>query len=106
MAGRRRSREKAGVSFTTYPGLYHLFMTSTSPGTGLGTPADYQKPGHVTQPVIDDIAAWIAARGSAGSRTLKSAVAIEGGRFLAAAESADGGSVAVRLAGADAANGS
>jgi fermentation-respiration switch protein FrsA (DUF1100 family) len=53
---------KANVSFTTYPGLYHLFMPSTSPGTGLGTPADYQKPGHVTPPVIDDIAVWIVAR--------------------------------------------
>ena len=53
---------KANVSLTTYPGLYHLFMPSTSPGTGLGTPADYQKPGHVAPPVIDDIAAWILAR--------------------------------------------
>jgi hypothetical protein len=53
---------KAGVSFTTYPGLYHLFMPSSSPGTGLGTPADYQKSGHVAPPVIDDIATWIAAQ--------------------------------------------
>jgi hypothetical protein len=37
-------------------------MPSTSPGTGLGTPADYQKPGHVSPSVIDDIAAWIVAR--------------------------------------------
>ena len=34
-------------------------MPSSSPGSGLGTPADYQKPGHVVAPVIDDIAAWI-----------------------------------------------
>ncbi|MGB9032442.1 MAG: alpha/beta fold hydrolase, partial [Acidobacteriaceae bacterium] len=53
---------RADVSFATYPGLYHLFMTSTSPGVGPGTPADYQKPGHVAPPVIDDIAAWIGAR--------------------------------------------
>jgi uncharacterized protein len=47
------------VTFITYPGLFHLFMPSTSPGSGLGTPADYQKAQHVSQPVIDDIARWI-----------------------------------------------
>jgi dienelactone hydrolase len=47
------------VTFKLYPGLFHLFMPSSSPGSGLGTPADYQKPGHVVAPVIDDIAAWI-----------------------------------------------
>ena len=49
------------VTFIDYPGLYHLFMPSVSPGNGPGTPADYQKPQHVAQPVIDDIAKWIAA---------------------------------------------
>jgi dienelactone hydrolase len=47
------------VTFKLYPGLFHLFMPSSSPGSGLGTPADYQTPGHVVAPVIDDIAAWI-----------------------------------------------
>lgn len=56
---------KAGVTFTTYPGLFHLFMPSTSPGTGLGTPTDYDKPAHVAQPVIDDIARWIDGRSPA-----------------------------------------
>jgi uncharacterized protein len=48
--------------FKLYPGLYHLFMPSTTAGAGLGSPADYQRPAHVAAPVIDDIARWIAAR--------------------------------------------
>jgi dienelactone hydrolase len=50
---------KPEVTLKVYPGLFHLFMPSSSPGTGLGTPADYQKPGHVVAPVIEDIANWI-----------------------------------------------
>jgi hypothetical protein len=50
------------VTFKVYPGLFHLFMPSSSPGTGLGAPADYQVPGHVIAPVIDDIAVWIKAQ--------------------------------------------
>jgi uncharacterized protein len=53
---------KPGVTFITYPGLFHLFMTSTSTGTELGTPADYQRTGHVAQQVIDDISHWIESR--------------------------------------------
>jgi len=53
---------KPDVTLKVYPGLFHLFMPSSSPGTGLGTPADYQKPGHVVQPVIEDIASWIEAQ--------------------------------------------
>jgi len=53
---------KPGVTMKVYPGLFHLFMPSSSPGTGLGTPADYQKPGHVVEPVIADIASWIASQ--------------------------------------------
>ncbi len=34
---------KPEVSFKVYPGLFHLFMPSSSAGPGLGTPADYQK---------------------------------------------------------------
>lgn len=48
--------------FKLYPGLYHLFMPSTTAGAGLGSPADYQRPAHVAAPVIDDVARWIAAR--------------------------------------------
>ena len=56
---------KPNVTWKVYPGLFHLFMPSSSAGPGLGTPDDYQKPGHVTAQVIDDIAAWIQARGTA-----------------------------------------
>jgi uncharacterized protein len=53
---------KPEVTLRVYPGLFHLFMPSSSPGTGLGTPADYQKPGHVVEPVIEDIASWISVQ--------------------------------------------
>jgi hypothetical protein len=57
---------KPNVTWKVYPGLFHLFMPSSSAGAGLGTPEDYQKPGHVTAQIIDDIATWIQARGRAG----------------------------------------
>lgn len=50
---------KPGVTFIDYPNLFHLFMASSSPGTGLGTPSDYQKVSHVVPQVIDDIATWV-----------------------------------------------
>jgi uncharacterized protein len=53
---------KPEVTLKVYPGLFHLFMPSSSPGTGLGRPADYQKPSHVVEPVIEDIASWIEAQ--------------------------------------------
>ena len=56
---------KPNVTWKVYPGLFHLFMPSSSAGPGLGTPADYQKPGHVTAQVIDDIAAWTQAQAPA-----------------------------------------
>jgi len=48
-----------GATFKLYPGLFHLFMPSSTSGTGLGSPADYERPGHVAAPVIADIAGWI-----------------------------------------------
>jgi hypothetical protein len=48
------------ATFHLYPGLYHLFLPSSTPGNGLGSPADYEKPGHVAAAVVDDIASWIA----------------------------------------------
>jgi dienelactone hydrolase len=46
---------RPGVTFKTYPKLDHLFVE----GEGKSTPADYEKPGHVAETVIADIAAWI-----------------------------------------------
>ena len=48
------------VTFRLYPGLFHLFMPSNTIGTGLGSPADYEKPGHVSEAVIRDIASWVS----------------------------------------------
>jgi alpha-beta hydrolase superfamily lysophospholipase len=45
------------VTFHSYPSLNHLFIT----GTGPGSPAEYQTPGHVAEEVIRDVAAWIRA---------------------------------------------
>jgi dienelactone hydrolase len=53
---------KPSVTFKIYPGLYHLFMPSAATGSGLGTPADYEKSGHVTINVVDDIATWITVQ--------------------------------------------
>jgi uncharacterized protein len=50
------------ATFKLYPGLYHLFMPSTTPGNGPGTPADYNTPGHVSEQVIGDISDWILAK--------------------------------------------
>lgn len=49
----------ANAQFRLYPGLTHLMAESTTPGSGLGTPADYARPGHVAPRVVSDIAAWI-----------------------------------------------
>jgi dienelactone hydrolase len=47
----------ANATFRLYPDLNHLFMS----GRGRSTPAEYEKAGHVSRSVIDDIAAWIRA---------------------------------------------
>jgi dienelactone hydrolase len=49
--GKRKS-----VTFFTYPDANHAFVA----GTGQATPAEYSKPGHVEDKVIDDLAGWIA----------------------------------------------
>jgi dienelactone hydrolase len=43
------------VSFKTYPAANHLFVA----GEGPSTEAEYRKPGHVAQDVVDEIAKWI-----------------------------------------------
>jgi alpha-beta hydrolase superfamily lysophospholipase len=45
-------------AFKSYPELNHLFVA----GTGKSTPDEYQQPGFVAQPVVDDVAAWVLER--------------------------------------------
>jgi alpha-beta hydrolase superfamily lysophospholipase len=44
-----------GVTLKSYPALNHLFVA----GEGKSLPAEYNKPGHVAAPVVDDIAAFV-----------------------------------------------
>ena len=46
---------RADVSFHSYATLNHLFVA----GTGKSVPAEYNTPGHVSEAVVRDIAAWI-----------------------------------------------
>jgi dienelactone hydrolase len=46
---------KSNVTFKSYPGLNHLFIT----GTNRSTPLEYDQPGHVDERVVEDIAVWI-----------------------------------------------
>lgn len=46
-------------SLKLYPGLNHLFVD----GTGKSRPAEYDKPGHVSREVIEDISQWIRRTG-------------------------------------------
>jgi len=49
---------RPNVTLKSYPSLNHLFAA----GEGKSTPAEYQKPGHVAEEVIEDIARWIGER--------------------------------------------
>jgi len=44
-----------------YPGLFHLFMPSTSTQAE-DAPEDWSRPGHASPEVVDDIASWIRQR--------------------------------------------
>jgi dienelactone hydrolase len=44
-----------GVTFKLYPDLNHLFIA----GEGKSTPDEYERPGHMAESVIGDIAEWI-----------------------------------------------
>ncbi len=46
------------VRLKSYPKLNHLFME----GEGKAKPAEYDKPGHVAQEVVDDIARWVKGK--------------------------------------------
>jgi len=52
---REALESRTDVRFKSYPALNHLFME----GTGKAVPAEYGIPGHVSETVIDDIAAWL-----------------------------------------------
>ena len=43
------------VTFRSYPALNHLFIA----GTGLSLPIEYDRPGHIAEEVIRDIATWV-----------------------------------------------
>jgi dienelactone hydrolase len=47
--------KKANVTIKQYAALNHLFIA----GTGTPSPAEYEKPGHVDEQVIRDIAEWV-----------------------------------------------
>ncbi len=49
--------QQPNVTIKQEPKLNHLFIA----GEGQPSPAEYDQPSHVAQPVIDDIAAWIQA---------------------------------------------
>jgi uncharacterized protein len=51
-------KARTNVTFKSYSDLNHIFVT----GTGKSTPAEYEKPGKVSETVISDIAAWVKAR--------------------------------------------
>jgi dipeptidyl aminopeptidase/acylaminoacyl peptidase len=46
---------RANVTFRSYPKLNHLFVA----GEGKSTPTEYEKPGHVAEDVIEEIASWV-----------------------------------------------
>ena len=51
------------ATFKVYPGLNHLFIE----GKGKPGPAEYDRRGHVSEQVIDDIATWIRGHSSFSS---------------------------------------
>jgi dienelactone hydrolase len=54
---------KPNVTLKLFPDANHLFQA----GTGASTPAEYDKPGHLEQPVIDAIAAFVLPTPNPGS---------------------------------------
>jgi dienelactone hydrolase len=46
---------RSNVTFKEYPNLNHIFKE----GQGMGTPDEYNMPGHVSQQVVKDISDWI-----------------------------------------------
>jgi dienelactone hydrolase len=50
---------QSNATLKLYPDLNHLFIT----GSGPSLPSEYDKPGHVDEQVIADVAAWLSAGG-------------------------------------------
>jgi hypothetical protein len=50
---------QSNATLKLYPDLNHLFIA----GTGPSLPSEYDKPGHVDEQVVADVAAWLAAGG-------------------------------------------
>lgn len=50
--------DKESATLKRYPALDHLFI----PGEGPSRPSDYQRPGHVAEEVVADIAAFVTRR--------------------------------------------
>jgi pimeloyl-ACP methyl ester carboxylesterase len=56
LQGWRAARgSRPNVMIKSYPTLNHLFL----PGEGKSTPSEYDRPGHIPDFVLDDIADWI-----------------------------------------------
>lgn len=53
--------DRKDVTFKSYPRLNHLFIE----GEGASGPAEYQKPGHVAETVVADVAGWIKGQAAA-----------------------------------------
>jgi dienelactone hydrolase len=49
----------ANATLKFYPDLNHLFVS----GSGPSTPQEYERPGHVSESVVADIAAWLTSAG-------------------------------------------
>ena len=54
-AWQRALGSRANVQLKSYPALNHMFIA----GTGPSAPAEYNRPGHLDESVVRDIAAWI-----------------------------------------------
>lgn len=50
---------RANVTLKFYPDLNHLFVS----GSGPSSPQEYEKPGHVAESVVADIATWLTSAG-------------------------------------------
>jgi dienelactone hydrolase len=54
-AWKKALASRRNVTFRSYPKLNHLFME----GENKAKPAEYEKAGHVSRELVDDLAAWI-----------------------------------------------